>query len=93
MHRRTFLPLVAVATLAPTAFAQSTWPSQPIRLIVPYPAGGGTDFFARLVAPGMGEALGQPVIVENRPGASGIIGATAVAKQLPAAATPSCWAT
>ena len=84
MHRRTLLSLVAIAALAPAAFAQSTWPSQPIRLIVPYPAGGGTDFFARLVAPGMGEALGQPVIVENRPGASGIIGATAVAKQLPA---------
>ncbi|MDR6538503.1 tripartite tricarboxylate transporter substrate binding protein [Variovorax soli] len=84
MHRRTLLSLVAAAALAPAAFAQSTWPSQPIRLIVPYPAGGGTDFFARLVAPGMGEALGQPVIVENRPGASGIIGATAVAKQLPA---------
>jgi tripartite-type tricarboxylate transporter receptor subunit TctC len=84
MYRRTLLSLVAAAALAPAAFAQSSWPSQPIRLIVPYPAGGGTDFFARLVAPGMGEALGQPVIVENRPGASGIIGATAVAKQLPA---------
>ncbi|VTU40475.1 Argininosuccinate lyase [Variovorax sp. PBS-H4] len=84
MLRRTLLSLAAAATLAPAAFAQPAWPSQPIRLIVPYPAGGGTDFFARLVAPGMGETLGQPVIVENRPGASGIIGATAVAKQLPA---------
>lgn len=84
MHRRALLSLAAAAVLAPAAFAQTAWPSQPIRLIVPYPAGGGTDFFARLVAPGMGEALGQPVIVENRPGASGIIGATAVARQLPA---------
>jgi len=84
MYRRTLLSLAAAAVLAPAALAQTAWPSQPIRLIVPYPAGGGTDFFARLVAPGMGEALGQPVIVENRPGASGIIGATAVAKQLPA---------
>jgi tripartite-type tricarboxylate transporter receptor subunit TctC len=84
MQRRTILSLLAGAALAPAAFAQSGWPSQPIRLVVPYPAGGGTDFFARLVAPGMGEALGQTVIVENRPGASGIIGATAVAKQLPA---------
>ena len=84
MQRRSLLSLLAATAISPAAFAQSSWPSQPIRLIVPYPAGGGTDFFARLVAPGMGEALGQPVIVENRPGASGIIGATAVAKQLPA---------
>lgn len=87
MHRRTLLSLLGASTLAPLAglsHSQAAWPSQPIRLVVPYPAGGGTDFFARLVAPGMGQALGQPVIVENRPGASGIIGATAVAKQLPA---------
>jgi len=87
MHRRTVLSLLGASTLAPLAglsHSQAAWPSQPIRLVVPYPAGGGTDFFARLVAPGMGQALGQPVIVENRPGASGIIGATAVAKQLPA---------
>jgi tripartite-type tricarboxylate transporter receptor subunit TctC len=84
MQRRHLLSLLAGSALAPAAFAQSSWPSQPIRLVVPYPPGGGTDYFARLVAPGMGEALGQTVIVENRPGASGIIGATAVAKQLPA---------
>ncbi|VTU19053.1 Argininosuccinate lyase [Variovorax sp. SRS16] len=87
MQRRTLLSLLATGSLVPAAFpvlAQAAWPSQPIRLIVPYPAGGGTDYFARLVAPGMGEALGHPVIVENRPGASGIIGATAVARHLPA---------
>jgi tripartite-type tricarboxylate transporter receptor subunit TctC len=84
MQKRTLLALLIGAALAPLAIAQAPWPNQPIRLVVPYPAGGGTDFFARLVAPGMGEALGQPVIVENRPGASGIIGATAVAKQMPA---------
>jgi tripartite-type tricarboxylate transporter receptor subunit TctC len=66
------------------ARAQAAWPNQPIKLIVPYPAGGGTDFFARLVAPGMGDALGQPVVVDNRPGASGIIGASAVTRTLPA---------
>jgi tripartite-type tricarboxylate transporter receptor subunit TctC len=87
MQRRTLLSVAAAATLAGfagLAAAQANWPTQPIRLVVPYPAGGGTDFFARLVAPGMAEALGQPVVVENRPGASGIIGATAVARQLPA---------
>jgi tripartite-type tricarboxylate transporter receptor subunit TctC len=83
MQRRSVLCLLTAGAM-PAAFAQAGWPSQPIRMVVPYPAGGGTDFFARLVAPGMGEALGQTVIVENRPGASGSIGATAVAKQLPA---------
>ena len=87
MKRRSLLSLLgapALASLPALSHAQAAWPSQPIRLIVPYPAGGGTDFFARLVAPGMGEALGQTVIVENRPGASGSIGATAVARQFPA---------
>ena len=87
MKRRSLLSLLgapALAALPALSHAQAAWPSQPIRLIVPYPAGGGTDFFARLAAPGMGEALGQTVIVENRPGASGSIGATAVARQFPA---------
>lgn len=87
MRTRTFLAAAIAAALAPLpaiSFAQANWPTQPIRLVVPYPAGGGTDFFARVVAPGMGEALGQPIVIENKPGASGIIGATAVAKQYPA---------
>lgn len=88
MQTRQFLAAAGITLLAAafplSAPAQARYPSQPIRLIVPYPAGGGTDFFARVVAPGMGEALGQSVIVENRPGASGIIGASAVTKTLPA---------
>lgn len=88
MQKRKLLAAVLAVLLAPAAMAQATaparYPSQPIRLIVPYPAGGGTDFFARSLAPGMGEALGQQVIVENRPGASGMIGAQYVAKQAPA---------
>lgn len=88
MQRRSLLRLLGASALAPTpwlASAQGNWPNnQPIKLVVPYPAGGGTDFFARQVAPGMGEALGTTVIVENRPGASGAIGASAVARQLPA---------
>lgn len=64
--------------------AQPKWPTQPVKLIVPYPAGGGTDFFARVVAPGMGESLGQSVIVENRPGASGMIAGSLVSQQQPA---------
>ena len=87
MLRRSFISWLSASALTPLAGlsqAQAQWPKQPIRLVVPYPAGGGTDFFARLVAPGIGEALGTTLIVENRPGASGMIGATAVAKLMPA---------
>jgi tripartite-type tricarboxylate transporter receptor subunit TctC len=65
--------------MAQTAMAQ-TYPAKPIRLIVPYPPGGGTDFFARLVGARMSEHIGQPIVVENRPGAATIIGAEAAAK-------------
>lgn len=87
MEKRQLLGVLACAaltSLAPAAMAQAKYPSQPVRLIVPYPAGGGTDFFARSIAPGMGEALGTTVVVENRPGASGMIAGQYVARQAPA---------
>jgi tripartite-type tricarboxylate transporter receptor subunit TctC len=56
------------------------WPSKPLKLIVPFPPGGGTDLASRSVAARLGDALGQPVVVENRPGAGGTIGMDAVAK-------------
>ncbi|MEO8120140.1 MAG: tripartite tricarboxylate transporter substrate binding protein [Rhodoferax sp.] len=59
------------------------WPTKPIILVVTYPPGGGADTMARLLAPKLGEALGQTVVVENKPGASGQIGATAVARAAP----------
>src|SRR3979411_2545505 len=74
-----FFAGVIASLLVSTAFAQS-YPNKPIRLIVPYPAGGGTDFFARLVGGKMSEFLGQQIVVENRPGAATIIGAEAAAK-------------
>jgi tripartite-type tricarboxylate transporter receptor subunit TctC len=64
-------------------FAQDAYPSRPIRLIVSFTPGGGADLTARTVGQGMGEALRQPVVVENRPGANGLVGAAAVAKSAP----------
>ena len=73
----------ALCGTATTGFAQTAYPTKPITLVVTYPPGGGADAMARLIAPKMGEALGQTIVVENRPGASGQIGAAAVAKANP----------
>src|SRR3954451_9036090 len=76
---------IACATFllcASSATAQD-WPARPVRLIVPFPAGGGTDLVARLVATRLSTAIGQPIVVETRPGAGGTIGAGAVAKAAP----------
>jgi len=77
------LACISLCTLAPAAMAQGAFPNKPITLVVTYPPGGGADAMARLIAPKMGEALGQAVIIENKPGASGQIGASAVAKAAP----------
>jgi tripartite-type tricarboxylate transporter receptor subunit TctC len=73
----------ALCGTATSGFAQTSYPTKPITLVVTYPPGGGADAMARLLAPKMGEALGQTVVVENRGGASGQIGAAAVAKANP----------
>ncbi|HXM81851.1 MAG TPA: tripartite tricarboxylate transporter substrate binding protein [Burkholderiales bacterium] len=73
---------VAAIAAAPSVHAQA-YPTKPVRLIVPYPAGGATDFFARTVFTKMSESLGQPVVVENRPGAGTAIGASEVARSAP----------
>lgn len=74
--------LLAVSSLA-AAQTAAPWPTRPITLVVTYPPGGGADAMARLIAPRLGEALGQSVIVENKPGAGGQIGAASVAKAVP----------
>src|SRR5947207_662079 len=73
---------LALSTSAATALAQA-WPSKPIRIVVPYPAGGTSDILARALSPGLQSALGQPIVVENRPGATGNVGADFVAKSPP----------
>ena len=60
-----------------------TWPTKPVRFIVSYPAGGGVDITARLLAPKLSEALGQPMLIENRAGSGGVIGGEAAAKAAP----------
>lgn len=76
MNRRLLLGLAAAGLAAPGILrAQSNWPERPIRLVVPWPPGGSTDTIARLLQPKLSEALGKPVIIENRGGASGSIGA------------------
>ena len=71
------------ALAAPARAQAPAWPSRPVRLLVPYPAGGGTDILARAVAEALRPRLGQPILVENRPGAQGAIGSEAVARSEP----------
>lgn len=76
--------LAALSCLAPTmaAWAQA-YPAKAIRFIVPYPPGGGTDIVARMIAPRMAQGLGQTVVIDNRPGASTVIGTDLLAKAAP----------
>ena len=92
MHEK---PAIANATLmqilllavmmiqSSVAGAQSVWPQRPVQIVVPFPAGGGTDIIARTVAAKLQTKLGQSVVIDNRAGASGIIGTQAVAKAVP----------
>ena len=78
----TVILAISLFAAAQGATAQS-YPAKPVHLIVPYPAGGGTDFFARLVGQKMSELMGQPIVVENKPGAATNLGADFVAKAPP----------
>lgn len=84
MQRRTLLASALSAGFAPSAFAQdAAYPDRPVRVIVPFPAGGATDVVVRLLGERMGQELRQPVVVENRTGAAGTVGAAAVARSRP----------
>ncbi|HEY4254676.1 MAG TPA: tripartite tricarboxylate transporter substrate binding protein [Roseomonas sp.] len=75
MQRRTFLGAAAAAGLARPALAQSHWPNRPVRFIVAFPPGGGTDIGGRLIGQHLAEIYGQPFVIDNRGGAGGMIGA------------------
>ncbi|KLN58428.1 Bug family tripartite tricarboxylate transporter substrate binding protein [Variovorax paradoxus] len=85
MERRQVLALAAAASLAPTGLvrAQQGYPAQPVKLVAPFPPGGTVDILSRSLADQMGRELGRPMIVDNRGGAGGTIGADLVAKSQP----------
>ena len=84
LRRRSFLASTALAVLsAPMAASAQEWPARPVKIIVPYAAGGVTDMLTRLVATQLSAAMKQSFVVENVPGASGIIGSDRVAKSPP----------
>jgi len=86
MNRRLALAAaasLAVAAVAPVAAWAQAFPAKPIRLVVPFPPGGGTDILGRMIAQRLGESYGQTVIAENRPGAGGNVGAEFTARQPP----------
>ena len=77
------LLVLLISTLTPIFASAQSWPQKPIRMVIPYPPGGPTGVMGRLVATKLPELLGQPVIVDNKPGASGQMGAAEVAKAAP----------
>lgn len=87
MKKRSFLATIALLALCTGSWAQpapaTAWPVRPIKIVVPFPAGGGYDFMARNIGQRLSESLGQPVVIENRAGANGNIGSDVVAKAAP----------
>jgi tripartite-type tricarboxylate transporter receptor subunit TctC len=83
LPRRRLLAATAAALLPLPLFAQTAWPAKPVRIVVPFAAGGTTDILARALAPELSRVFGQPFIIENKPGAGGNVGADNVAKSAP----------
>lgn len=83
MQRRTFFAALATNAVVPWAHAQGAYPSKPVKLIVGFPPGGGIDFTARTIQAGLEAALGQPVVIEYKAGAGGVIAATELTRAAP----------
>jgi tripartite-type tricarboxylate transporter receptor subunit TctC len=83
MSRLRLCLALAAGLLCATAQAQERWPTQPIRMILSVPPGGGTDLTARMIAPGVSQALGQPVVIESKSGAGGIVASDFVSHASP----------
>ena len=83
-RRHALLAAAALALPHPArAQASGPWPNRPVRIVVPFATGGGTDVTMRLLAPKLGDILGQPIVVENRPGGGSTVGTDFVAKSAP----------
>jgi len=82
-RRRLLAGAVPAALVSPAWVGAQTWPARPIRIVVPYPPGGSSDIIARALSQPLSEALGQPVIIDNKPGANGNLGADLVAHSAP----------
>ena len=80
MRRRTLLVATGAVVASPAIVHAQAWPAQPVRLVVAFPPGGPTDVYGRLFGERLGRALGQPVVIENKAGAAGIIGSAGVAR-------------
>ena len=83
MNRRSFMAGAAATLAAPAALADPTWPNRPVRLVIPFPPGGGTDICGRILGAKLGEALGQPVVIDNRGGGGSLIGTRAAGQSAP----------
>lgn len=83
LSRRLFVLALASTLVVPALAQAQAWPNKPVRWVVAYPAGGGSDFLARQLAPQLGKQLGQTLVIDNRPGAGGIIGTDNAAKSAP----------
>src|SRR5213596_1813514 len=82
-HHFTFALIAAVVPILAAAQSGDSYPNRPVKLLIPYPPGGATDIIARDISPKLQEVLGQPFVVDNRPGASGNIALEAAAKATP----------